>query len=65
LGVAGDTLHRKTLTAKKLAKAISHVLNNPTMNQNAESLGKQMSKEDGTANAVLLIERIFLSSDSA
>jgi UDP:flavonoid glycosyltransferase YjiC (YdhE family) len=59
LGVAGNTLHRKTLTPSKLANTISHVLNNPTMDQNAESLGKQMAKENGTANAVQSVNQIF------
>ncbi|MEI6205171.1 MAG: glycosyltransferase [Desulfuromonadales bacterium] len=60
LGVAGDTLQRKSLSAQKLAKQISHVLNNPSMPEKANQIGKEMAQEDGVNNAIQLIERIFI-----
>ena len=59
LGVAGDTLQRKSLSARKLAKQISYVLNNSSMPEKANSIGKKMAQEDGVNNAIQIIERIF------
>lgn len=59
LGVAGDTLQRKSLSARKLAKQISHVLNNPSMPKKAIIIGKEMAQEDGVNKAIQLIERTF------
>jgi UDP:flavonoid glycosyltransferase YjiC (YdhE family) len=60
LSVAGDTLQRKSLSARKLAKQISHVLNNPSMPEKAIIIGKEMAQEDGVNNAIQLIERTFI-----
>ncbi len=59
-GVAGDTLQRKSLSARTLAKQISYVLNNSSMPEKANIIGKKMAREDGVNNAIQLIERIFI-----
>jgi len=60
LGVAPKMLHRRTLTAGKLAKAIRAVLDNPGMKERAEELREIMVKEHGVNKAVDLIEKRFL-----
>lgn len=56
LGVAPKHLHRRNLTADRLAKRIQQVLATPAMHTRAQVLGKQMEEEDGLATAVELIE---------
>ena len=60
LGVAGNTLQRKSLSAQKLAKEVSFVLNDMTMPEKANIIGKKMAQEDGVNNAIQLIESIFI-----
>jgi UDP:flavonoid glycosyltransferase YjiC (YdhE family) len=60
LGVAGNTLQRKSLSAQKLAEQISYVLNNSSMPEKAIIIGKNMAQEDGVNNAIRIIERIFI-----
>lgn len=57
LGVAPKHLHRRSLTAERLAKRIQQVLATPAMHAQAKVLGEQIEKEDdGLATAVALIE---------
>ena len=57
LGVAPKHLHRRSLTAERLAKRIRQVLTTPAMHTQAKILGKQMEEEDdGLAIAVELVE---------
>ena len=57
LGVAPKHLHRRSLTAERLAKRIRQVLATPAMHTRAKVLGEQMEKEgDGLIIAVELIE---------
>ena len=57
LGVAPKHLHRRNLTAQRLAKRIQQVLTTPAMHTRAKVLGEQMEKEDdGLAIAVELVE---------
>lgn len=56
LGVAPKHLHRRNLTAERLAKRIQKVLDTPTMKERAQTLGTQMESEDGLTAAVDLIE---------
>ena len=58
-GVAGELLHRRSLTAEKLAHGIDAVLSQPRLRQNARQLGDIMRKEDGVRKAVQLIEERF------
>ncbi len=56
LSVAPKSLHRRKLTAKRLAQRIEQVLSTSEMTEKAETLGTQMESEDGLTTAVELIE---------
>ena len=56
LGVAPRHLHRRNLTAERLARRIQQVLETPAMPMRAQVLGEQMETEDGLTAAVDLIE---------
>ena len=57
MGIAPKMLHRRSLTARKLARAIQAVMKTPVMKETAIRIGAKMQKEDGLATAVYLIER--------
>jgi UDP:flavonoid glycosyltransferase YjiC (YdhE family) len=57
-GIAPPVLHRRTVTAKKLIRAINKALRSPTMTQKAQSIGNRMKQENGVARAVELIEAL-------
>ncbi len=59
LGVAPKPLHRRNVTAKKLAHAIRTVLDSPDMKKKAVELGAFMKKENGVKKAVESIENRF------
>ena len=61
LGVAPKSLHRRNATARKLAKSLKTVLDDPGMKQQAEALRESMRKENGVKNAVELIEQHLFS----
>jgi UDP:flavonoid glycosyltransferase YjiC (YdhE family) len=54
-GIAPPMLHRRTVTAAKLARAIRTTLDSPTMRERARSIGERMRKENGVKRAVALI----------
>jgi sterol 3beta-glucosyltransferase len=56
VGVAERTLHRRSVTARKLAHHIQEVLNSPSMKENAQKIGEAMKKENGVKTAVELIQ---------
>ena len=56
LGVAPRHLHRRNLTAKRLARRIQQVLTTPAMTARSQVLGEQMETEDGLTASVDLIE---------
>ena len=58
LGVAPRPLHRRSLTAARLARAIRAVLATPAMHQKAAAMGRAMSRENGVATAVRLIAEL-------
>ncbi len=64
-GVAPKVLHRRNVTAKKLAKSIRTVLDDPDMKKRAENLRELMLKENGVKKAVELIEKQFSSCFSS
>jgi UDP:flavonoid glycosyltransferase YjiC (YdhE family) len=64
LGVAGNVLQRKTLTAKELSKNILFVLNDSTMPKKATAIGQKMTGEEGVKNAIRYIESIFKAGNS-
>jgi sterol 3beta-glucosyltransferase len=55
LGIAGNTLRRRNLTAARLARAITAVLDAPAMALAAQRVGTDMRTENGVAEAVKLI----------
>jgi UDP:flavonoid glycosyltransferase YjiC (YdhE family) len=55
-GIAPRPLHRRTVTVKALARAISAVLSSPAMQEKARRIGSVMQQEDGVKRAVALIE---------
>ena len=55
--MAGKTLKRKGLNARKLAAAVAQVLANPTMVSSATALGGRMAGENGVATVIELIEK--------
>ena len=61
LGVAPKSLHRRNLTAKRLAERIEQVMTTPSMTEKVKTLGTQMESEDGLTTAVNLIESFPLS----
>ena len=62
IGIAPNVLHRRNITAKKLAKSIKYVIDKPEMKTNAERISKVMKKEDGVNKAVQIIEGHFEST---
>lgn len=59
LGVAASPLHRRNMTAAKLARAIRIVLDSPDMKQRAETASLYMRRENGVEQAVAIIEAAF------
>lgn len=55
-GIAPPLLHRRTVTATVLARAIKTVLSSPVMGAKARAIGETMRREDGVQRAVELIE---------
>jgi sterol 3beta-glucosyltransferase/vancomycin aglycone glucosyltransferase len=55
-GIAPKVLHRRSLSAAKLAGGIRTVLDSPRMAASARAVGAGMRREDGVARAVALIE---------
>ncbi|MCG8553454.1 MAG: glycosyltransferase, partial [Desulfobacterales bacterium] len=59
LGAGCQPIAQKRLTAEKLAAAIKHVLSNPVLQANAETLGEKIRCENGIGNAVEIIEKFM------
>lgn len=59
IGVAGKTLHRRTITADRLADSIRRILSSPRMAHNAQMIGRCVRAENGVGEAVALIEAKF------
>ncbi len=62
IGVAPKVLHRRNITAKKLAKAIKLVIDCSEMKSKAETLSKVMKNENGISKVVQIIESHFKST---
>jgi UDP:flavonoid glycosyltransferase YjiC (YdhE family) len=56
-GLAPPILHRRTVTADALARAITAVLGSTAMQARAAAIGEQMRQENGVARAIELIEQ--------
>ncbi|MCA9945438.1 MAG: hypothetical protein KC449_18270, partial [Anaerolineales bacterium] len=57
LGVGPKAILRPRLTAHKLADALDTAVSNQTMRQQAAALGEKIRAEDGSGQAVALIEK--------
>jgi UDP:flavonoid glycosyltransferase YjiC (YdhE family) len=58
-GIAPKPLHRRSVTANKLARANRNVLELPTMAEKAKKTSRKKENEDGVKRAVELIENRF------
>ena len=56
-GIAPAVLHRRTVNAAVLARAIRTVLSSSAMQEKARGIGENLRREDGVKRAVELIER--------
>jgi UDP:flavonoid glycosyltransferase YjiC (YdhE family) len=63
LGVAPKPLHRRDMTAKRLARRINVVSSSKPIAEKARTLGKKIEAEDGLRTAVELIEEFAASRD--
>ena len=61
LGIAPAPLHRRTVTPKKLARAVKKAVGHAAMEQAAGQAGEQLCAEDGVARAVALVEALEIS----
>jgi sterol 3beta-glucosyltransferase len=59
LGIGPEPIPQKKLTVEKLAAALQAVTTNSSMREKAAVLGKQIRAEDGLANAVNIIEKLW------
>ena len=58
-GIAPKVLHRRNLTAEKLAQRIKQVRNSPEMKERARKIKSSMQNENGVKRAVGIIESRF------
>jgi sterol 3beta-glucosyltransferase len=63
IGIAPNLLHRRSVTAKKLARTIRTVLDTPAMAEKAKAIGTIMQQEDGLSCAIELIESIVVKHE--
>ena len=56
LGVGPRPIQRKSITVKKLTRAIHQAINDQTMRQEAAALGNRIRAEDGVQSAVAFIQ---------
>jgi sterol 3beta-glucosyltransferase len=65
LGVGPRPIPRVKLTAQRLADTIERTIHNPQMRERAAQLGAQIQAEDGTAQAIDHIHRVFHTTSVA
>jgi sterol 3beta-glucosyltransferase len=65
LGVGPRPISRAKLTAQRLADTIERTIHNPQMRERAAQLGAQIQAEDGTAQAIDHIHRVFHTTSIA
>ncbi len=62
IGVAGKVLHKNSITAEQLAKAIKATFNSQEMKRNAMVISEKMLAEDGVETSIKLIAERFEGS---
>ncbi|HRQ38725.1 MAG TPA: glycosyltransferase [Chloroflexota bacterium] len=60
LGVGPKPIPQKKLTADNLAAALTSLVNDPSIQQKAASLGQKLRAEDGIGAAVTIVEKVGL-----
>lgn len=60
-GIAPPMLHRRSVTAVKLARAIKRALDSPVMREKARAMGENMRRENGVKTAVDLVQDLCRS----
>ncbi len=63
-GVSPAPIHRRKLSAEHLARAVSKIIVDPRLKDNAERLGEKIRQEDSVERAVDLIIQRFLPEES-
>lgn len=58
-GIGPRPIHRKHLTAERLANAIRITVTDNNMRQRAATIGSQIRAEDGVARAVEIVDRLM------
>jgi UDP:flavonoid glycosyltransferase YjiC (YdhE family) len=58
-GIAPRLLHRRTITASILSRAIKSTLASPEMRARAQAIGERICREDGVKRAISLIEERY------
>ena len=65
-GVAPVPIHRRKLSAEHLARAVSRIIVDPRLRNNAERLGERVGRENGVKRAVdLMIQRLVPGENTA
>ncbi len=62
LSVAGEVLHRNSISAEKLANAIKSTISSEVMKNNSKKISVKMKSEDGVATSVGLIKERYGST---
>lgn len=62
-GVAPAPIHRRKLSADHLSRAVSSIIVDPRLRNNAERLGQKVAREDGVSRAVDLILQNFMTEE--
>ena len=65
IGISPTLLHRRSITARKLARSIRMVIDTPAMTAKAKAIGAIMQQEDGLARAIELIESAVAKNEVA
>lgn len=59
LSIGAKVLNRRTVNPKKIARELKRILDDPTYGGTAKKIGKQLEQQDGVANAVKVIQKLF------
>ena len=62
--MAPTPIHRRKLSAEHLARAVSKIIVDPRLKENAVRLGEKVVREDGVGRAVDLIIQRFLPEEN-
>ena len=63
-GAAPAPIHRRKLSAERLARAVSRIIIDPGLGESARELGEKVVRENGVKNAVDLVIENFLPGES-